>query len=250
MIEISNFIGYAENHRNLEFHTRSDSKLKYSKNLESQGPLWEYRDIKISYKRNSFGHRSKEYSSLDLDNYILCTGCSLSEGIGLPVEKRYSDVLANKLECDIYNMGIGGSGNDMIFYNLITWFNTVPKKPKLVVIGWTSENRFLTKTKRQINLYNTSVITGEQFLSMGDQLKYFKSKSDLLKILIRKIITVPIIEIPWFSDTTENTDSLHVVPLPNKLQVDYARDLVHPGIKTNQNIASLIFDYIRSKNLM
>ena len=164
MLEISNFIGYPENARFEYFHGRIDSKQTYDNNLKVMGPDWEYSKMFLTYKRNSFGHRSKEFSDLNLDNYILCTGCSIAEGIGLPVSKRYSDVLASMLNCDMYNLGLGGSGNDAIFYNLVTWFATVPIKPKLVVIGWTSESRFLTEKNNSIKLYTTSVNEIEYFL--------------------------------------------------------------------------------------
>jgi hypothetical protein len=249
MLEISNFIGYPENARFEYFHGHKDSKQTYDNNLKVMGPDWEYAKMFLTYKRNSLGHRSKEFSELNLDNYILCTGCSISEGIGLPVNKRYSDVLAYMLNCDMYNLGLGGSGNDVIFYNLVTWFTSVPIKPKLVVIGWTSENRFLVDHDDQISLSTASDLEVEDFLLAGDELNYFASKTSLMKKLIRKIITVPIIEIPWHADATLEKP-IHAVHYGQNKIVDLARDLTHPGIKSNQIIAETIYEYINTNVLL
>jgi hypothetical protein len=187
----------------------------------------------------------------NLNNYILCTGSSIAEGIGLPVNKRYSDVLASMLNCDMYNLGLGGSGNDAIFYNLVTWFATVPIKPKLVVIGWTSESRFLTEKDNSIKLYNPSVNEIKDFLVMGDSIGYFSSKTALLKNLIRKIISVPIIEIPWNNDSYIGLgESIHTLKYTQQEQVDLARDLIHPGIKTNHNIGVMLYNYINGNSLL
>lgn len=251
MLEVSNFIGYPKKSRN-SLYTITDSQEKYVKNLESLGSSWEYASLSVSYIRNSFGHRSKEYSELNLENYILCTGCSMVEGIGLPVSKRYSDVLSSMLGCDMYNLGLSGSGNDVIFYNLMSWFSYVPQKPKLVIIGWTGENRFFTiPSGKHIKIHCPSEDSQEEFIVSGDKLKYFTSKSDWIKNITRKIINVPIIEIPWVNDTTTILgEPEHVITIPPCSNDDKARDLVHPGINTNAHIASTIFEYIRSKNLI
>jgi hypothetical protein len=149
----SSFIGYPAIVRNQEFHGESDSKEKYIKSLDTRGSEWEYRDLKISYIRNNNGHRSKELSELDLNNYILCTGSSTVEGIGLPVQYRYSEVLANMLNSDVYNLAIGGSGNDIIFYNLVTWFSKIKQKPKLVVINWVDELRYYVEKDQIIKIH-------------------------------------------------------------------------------------------------
>lgn len=247
----SDYIGYTNNLRFSHFHGKIDSNKNYINNLEVIGPDWEYAKMPLTYERNSFGHRSKEFSDLNLDNYILCTGCSLSEGIGLPVNKRYSNVLASMLNCDMYNMSIGGSGNDVIFYNLVTWFTNVPIKPKLVVIGWTSRDRFLTEKNNLIKLYNRSHDEVEDFLVMGDDIDYFSSKTALLKNLIRKIISVPIIEIPWSNESpNELGKPIHTVKFTQEDNVDSARDLMHPGIKSNHNIAVMLYNYINSNSLL
>lgn len=193
ILELSTFIGYTIAHRD-ELYSGTDKEKSYKDNLNSLGHDWEYATTQVSYKRNSFGHRSKEFSELNLDNYILYVGCSFIEGIGIPVHARHSDVLASMLKCDMYNLGIGGSGNDAIFYNLITWLSTVKQKPKLIIIGWTSEHRFFKINQKYVRLYNPHDSKIHDFLA-SDNIGYFKGKTHIIKKLARNIITVPTIEI-------------------------------------------------------
>lgn len=129
----SSFIGDPNPNTTLLF-SGTDTEQKFQKVKKTLGKDWEYTNTKISYIINSNGHRSAEISDIDLNNYILCTGCSITSGIGIPVLSRYSDIVSSSLNCDLYNLAIASTGNDVIFYNLVTWFAEVKYKPKLVII--------------------------------------------------------------------------------------------------------------------
>lgn len=243
------FLGYMTFLRNAAYHGKLDSKQAYEKNLKKLGPDWEYAKLDFSYKRNSLGHRSGELSELDVTNYILFTGCSVTEGVGIPADRRYSNVLSSMLKCDMYNLGLAATGNDVIFYNLISWFSHVKEKPKLVIIQWTGENRFFTfkhNNKSSVDLYGPWDDKSNDFMHSGDSINYFSSKKTYIKNLCRKIIDVPIIEIPWLSNDID--DAKHHVKFDNTF--DCARDLIHPGIKSNQVYAELIYDYINTNVLL
>lgn len=252
------FIGYSKNYRYSPFQGKLDSKENYIKNSQSKGDDWEYKNMYFDYKRNSFGHRSKELTELNLDNYILCTGCSLVEGIGLPIEKRWSDILAKKLNCDMYNLGLGGTGNDVIFYNLVNWFTNIEIKPKLVIIGWSSTNRFITINSKYDNITEDSAIFKiytphtediENFIVDGDEINYFNTKTFLFKNLIKKIIQVPIIEVPWMLEC-DNNPNVSEIKFDINFVIDRARDLMHPGIKSNQKCAEVLYNYIKENKLL
>lgn len=242
------FFGYHIFLKNATYHGESDSKYAYKKHLKDLGPDWEYANLDFSYERNSLGHRSCELSDLDTKNYILCTGCSLTEGIGIPVDRRYSNVLSSMLNCSLYNLGLAGTGNDIIFYNLVSWFSQIKEKPKLVVIQWTGENRFFTFKHNNISSVNLHGPWHDDnhFISTGDSINYFNSKKTYIKKLCRKIIDVPVIEIPWMLNGID--DAKHQVKFSNS--IDLARDLIHPGIKSNQVYAELIYEYINTNVLL
>ena len=240
----SSYIGYPEFARNLEFHGKTDSKEKFEKNSLELAD-WDYKKIIVNYVRNSYGHRSKDFSELNLDNYILCIGCSITEGVGIPVDTRYSDVLAKLMKCDLYNLALGGTGNDIIFYNLTTWFNAVKQRPKLVVIQWTEPVRFTLCEQNSFSLHSLWDNKTQDFIIQGDELGYFSTKTEMYKQLIRKIIDVPTIEIPWF--TLPDVNQLNTVHIEDCC-VDFARDFIHMGIRSNELFAIKLHKHIEKYN--
>ena len=63
-------------------------------------------------ENNNFtGERAQE---IILNNYILFTGCSHTKGVGLALEDTYPYLLAQKLNCDYYNLALGGTGQDVM----------------------------------------------------------------------------------------------------------------------------------------
>lgn len=247
-INRSPFIGYTEDKKYEKF-SGTDSLSKFNESIKKMGTNWEYLNLDFDYVRNSYGHRSPEISEINLDNYILFTGCSFTEGLGLPVNKRYSDIVASMLNCDLYNLGLAGSGNDIIFYNLLTWLSTVKQKPKLIVLQWTIDNRFMIIEKNQnIEIYGIWSKVLEKFIVDGEAYDYFKSKTTYFKQLVRKLFDVPIIEIQCMINMSFAEDEpKHKILFTDK--VDYARDLIHPGIKANQMLAEKVFNYIKNREL-
>lgn len=237
MYQIFNgFLGYPENRRNENFST-ADAKEKFIKNLKIQGPDWYFRkNPNISYVRNSLGHRCKDVSEIDLDNYILTTGCSQTEGIGLPIEKTYSYLLAEKLQCDYYNLGLEGTGIDTMIHNLTIWMNTY-KKPKLLVVRWPEITRYILY--RSDSEDYTSIgpwITDDKckyFILLGDEIKFFASVFILARIKIDSFNIPTIYVCPGLIPSYE-------APTHHKVfskEVDKARDMDHSGIITNMNVS-------------
>lgn len=248
------FIGYPASHKNTNF-SGSDSEEKFLKSKSEKEESWEYNSMPISYIRNEYGHRSGKITELNLDNYILFTGCSITEGIGIPVESRYSNLLSDMLKCDIYNLGLGGTGNDIIFYNLMSWFSIIKTKPKLVVLQWTSEYRYAIIDKENtsdVSIYGPWNEPEKNFLIEGSNNGYFVSKKSMFEQLIKKVIDVPIIEIiPHHVNRKNEPTSRYQLFTPMKeLLGDVARDLSHPGIKSNKMLSEKLFNLIKKEELL
>ena len=121
---------------------QTDSEDKFYENKEKLGEDWYYYEKEIEYKYNSWGYRAKEFS--ELGDYILVFGCSFTEGIALHYDDIWSTKLAKKLNLDVFNLGAGGSGPDVAYYNTILFHNFLlktKKLPKYVIYQWTFENR-------------------------------------------------------------------------------------------------------------
>jgi len=236
-------LGFTWAGQKLLFHG-SDSKELYEQNLRKQPSDWYYRTHTITYNYNKQGHRCKELRDVDLNNYILFAGDSNTEGMGLELETTHPYITAKKLNISYYNLALGGTGMDAVFYNLQTWLCKFPK-PKYVVICLSEPVRFLAKVKS-----NTTVFRGygphvdqtnvKQFLSTGDEVGYFDARmmmyanmlSNLLQNIPHNFISVIDWQVPYIDHKIFNYYG-------NK-DSDTVRDLMHPGI----NVNSVISDYL------
>lgn len=236
----SGFIGFDDASTIREW-SGGDVQEKFRTHCETLPDTWYYRNASITYNINENGHRSKKLSELNLDNYLLFLGCSITEGVGLEQSKTYAAVLSKKLGCDYYNMGLGATGIDVITHNLMIWFATIPKKPKAVVIQWPDFTRNLTGSSVE-NLETRGMWQNNEdynrFVDLGISLEFFSAKKLLTRNLIKRIITVPTVEFGL-----NNIIPLHDDVLSIK-RIDLARDLGHPGIKSNENFAEVLYDHL------
>jgi hypothetical protein len=249
MLLNNDFIGYAQHECNVLF-SGSDTETLYIKNLKTKPDDWYYRTNRIRYIRNNNGHRCKEIRDIDLTNYILYAGCSHTEGIGLELEKTYPYLLSKSLSCDYYNLGIGGSGIDVLLHNLIVWFGTVKQKPKLVIIQWPFWARYARFIREPTNatLLSTRISTvggvNDPTLMEGESVHYFKTIEHLAKIKLNHMIDVPIINIGLAEYPSIINDDFIIFDY-----LDYARDL-HFGIESHKNLASKLYYRINKINTL
>jgi hypothetical protein len=257
MISLNNdFLGYHPKEHKVNF-SGSDTAERFIANLKLQPEDWYYRNNPISYSRNKNGHRCKDIEDIDLDNYILFSGCSHTEGIGLRLEDSYAYLLSNKLNMDYYNLAVGGTGTDAVNYNIATWFAKVKKPPKLVIVQWPhhvrATTRFFENPHNYIPepWYNYGIWSSRDtnnkkhkeignFLVSGEDIGYFKSLRILAKTLVHNIAQCPIIEVT--TDYDELNTGEHQL-----IQVDQARDISpsmprgHMGIKSEVINSQLLY---------
>lgn len=113
---------------------------------------------KIQYRLNDYGFRSEiNYSDLlhnKLGDYIVCLGCSHTEGIGVDVNDRWSEVLGRKLKLSVMNVGLT-SGTETwcqyMYHNIefmhgdkkpIAYFSLQPPARRLTIMDGRRVNFF------------------------------------------------------------------------------------------------------------
>lgn len=234
-------IGYIEVCHNQLF-SGSDTLENYRAKLKVKPADWYYRDVEISYIRNSIGHRCKDVSQLDFDNYIMFAGCSHTEGIGLELEKTYPYLLSEKLKCDYYNIAIGGAGLDTVMHNLTVWLNTY-KKPKLLVLQWPHLLRSLivdsTDQVKSISIHDD---TYKNFLLVGDEIKYFQSIALLEKIKIDSFG----LKTCHVTGNDSNVTNIGITKSAKFIELDQARDN-HNGIMSHAMLAEKLYQQISTE---
>ena len=96
----------------------TDTKELFLKNLnnpEKRKQLEKYNwvNTKIEYSFNSAGYRSIEFDAND--NGFMVLGCSFTSGVGLHVHQIWPELLSNKLNQPVWNLGVGGTGLDTAY---------------------------------------------------------------------------------------------------------------------------------------
>jgi hypothetical protein len=123
----------------------TDTRELFETNLRKMPANWNYRTKEVTYRRDSLGYRSKEISEIDPSNFFVVYGCSFTEGVGLAEDETWYHTLANDLEMDYLNYGLGGTGAECIHLNSISFVNNSPYKPKFVVLQWPAVGRQMWK---------------------------------------------------------------------------------------------------------
>jgi hypothetical protein len=238
----NDFIGEDANNINVNFlHGNGDSEENYLANLKTQPDDWYYRENKVEYSFNSYGHRSKEIKELDFDNYLLFIGCSHTQGVGVKLENTYPHIISKNFKCDYYNLGMSATGIDVLEYNLLTWFFKFNKRPKAVIAQLPDHSRFLSCYPGYDNLIpNGSWNIGsdknvEKLLVNGEDTGFFHARKNISYRLINTVVQVPTIRLNYGSQVMY--DSVDEVRFR---RLDLARDLSHPGIESHKAVADTV----------
>ena len=100
---------------------------------------WE--QVKITYDLNSQGYRAKEWSEYDWENTIVMVGDSCTTGVGIPNNLTVSEILSRRIGKEVVNLGVNGSSNMFVLYNLarvVKHFN-----PYAVIVQWSVPDRYV-----------------------------------------------------------------------------------------------------------
>jgi len=221
----------------------TDTEESFTAHLTTQPNDWYYRNCSITYEFNNLGHRCKNLDDIDQSNYILFTGCSNTVGIGLELEKTYSYIVADKLGCDYYNLALGATGIDAMMHNLSLWLGKIKERPKAIVIQWPNEARFLLMDKLGVAPRPQGVWSNERdvtgFISAGSYNGFFQSRKKIAYKFVEAFSNdINIVNI----DTADTKDMKNFIRWPH---LDYARDLMHTGIETNETLGLSVLDFLR-----
>lgn len=222
-----------------------DEYENFQKNLDKMPNDWYYRTADISYKYNSLGHRCKEISDIDFNNYILFIGCSHTEGIGLEIEKSYPYLVSQALGMDYYNLGIAASGIDVLEYNLLTWHYKFQKLPKLVVIQWPDPSRFVTKSIDTEHILPHGSWSKQEnikkFLASADITGFLNARRNISAQLVQRYVKSPLVKLSFNNIVQYDNDSAFI------RRLDFARDMYHCGIKSHDQICKTVIQEFNAR---
>jgi hypothetical protein len=210
----------------------TDNEKVFKKNLKKKKKEnWLYKTKKISYQTNEQGFRNKPFEEVAWEDSIVVLGCSNVFGVGLAVEDTLCFQLEKILNIPVVNLGVGGTGIDFACWNSLRLHNFYPR-PKAIVQIWSSLGRYT-----DYNNHDHYVCYIPHQHSIHHRLNwtyrslhYIESDKALWK---NKAIYY---EGSFFHD---NYFTMY----------DQARDLMHPGIKSNLAAAEKIAENLTKQGI-
>ena len=229
------FCGFA----NQEVHWISplDSQERYQYHLKTQRHELErhgWIDSYFTYRFNSQGFRCREF---DLTPSLMTLGCSWTMGVGLPEHQVWPYLVSQELQLSCWNLGVGGSSNDTAFR---LGAHYIPRlRPKIVALLSPHYSRLeiISGEFNNYNLLPNNIPTGlDEFyrhwidVESNSQLNQQKNILALKHICQENDAKFVFLKIDFVSSCL--------------YEKDFARDLSHPGVRTQKNIARCFLDLI------
>ena len=212
-----------------------DSEERYQFNLKN-----DYRRLEqfgwldnhdFTYKFNSHGFRCNEFTDQDS---IMFLGCSHTVGVGLPLEKTFSQIVSKKLNLQCANLAVPATSNDTAFRLSFNW---IPKlKPKIVVLMSPDPARFELLLKN--GKFNFMPIPEPQEKYKGFYYDWIMHNDNSgLNQEKNKLATENIAN--HYGCKFIFLDALSTIKY-----IDYGRDLWHCGVENNKVIADILLEKI------
>lgn len=207
----------------------SDNETTYKQNLIDNRSVLErleYIDYSIDYQFNSEGFRSPEFNqSFD----ILCFGCSFTFGTGLKYEHTWPAVLGQITNMSCANLGHPGSSNDTVFR--FADYYLAKLKPKYAIWLQTDSGRLeIINGATSLNL----IPAHDHICAQDNYIKFWVDTEYNQEINLRKNTLA-------FEKICDSLSIKSIIVKRDQLkQIDLARDLSHPGPKSQKQLAELI----------
>jgi len=249
VLEYNRSINPQREPKHSEYHGPSDSV---------QGRRADYTGPEYSYRFNDQGFRSPELTAND--PCVVSFGCSVTMGQGVPEEKRFANLVAERYNLNHYCFAAGGSDNLCIFKNFTSFLhnNQEGLDTRLVVILWSFPSRVSICRLDARGLPWERTLVNQDSYPEDDKLAdyhlgWIKHSADLYTLQFvkaadvmanlagLKIVQLCIEEIktPYrHIDSFYSKSEWYKYPSPLGV-VDLGRDQ-HPGMISHQNIADII----------
>ena len=220
----------------------SDSESAYLKNIQCPEKKQQlqnlgYLNVEIEYKFNQDGFRTHE---LDQSFDIVCFGCSFTMGTGVHLTDTWPGQLETITGFKIANLGHAGSSNDTAFRFAEHYLKKL--KPKYAIWQQTDSHRLellddhipLSQNILASDTHNSCAndyFIKTWFSSSSNQLLNFQKNTLAFKQLCNDL------NIQYLILPRQSWQDLLRQQISN---IDYARDLQHPGKKLYQQLADHI----------
>lgn len=216
-----------------------DTLELFEANRIKQSIHWPYHTKEVKYTLNSHGYRAAEFNTVDWANSILMFGCSFTFGVGVDDADTLPARFASLVDSPVVNMGIGGA-SAMHMWALTTQLVDQNITPKACIYIWPGPNRVAVFEEGNHHRCWGPWTTPEKG-NLGPWYweHHGEAYFNLAKVSVMQQWPKSVRQYHWtWNDYTYKIGGTFTGPLLET--VDYARDLIHPGIDSAKAWAQII----------
>lgn len=212
-----------------------------------------YGPTDIEYKYNNYGFRCDDFDNWKNHQHrILYAGCSMTEGIGLPLNDIWPTLLHNKI-CENYDINIpywtiasGGTGIDQLVRYLYNVKDLL--RPQVIISYLPGKERRELAYETRWGPWSLETLEGRNTKVFLDErlIEYQTEKNLAMLDMILKEIDCYFL----FSSSMADFDIKNYIDSPRFIQrphvpeqYDVARDGIHAGPNTNRIMADRAYDF-------
>ena len=221
---------------------RTDDEQLFNDNLIKQPADWYYRTHPVNYTLNRRGYRTKEFDDIDWANSVVIFGCSNAFGVGIDDSDTISSKLSEIIGMPVINMGIEGSSIQIALHNSIILRDRYPM-PRGVIHMWSDYSRTVYYNTRSID--NLGAWSERKF---GIHPYFAAWNEDGAHGRSHALLASKTSKLLWgdtnYFEATYFESTATLLKCPTLSFLDYARDYVHPGIKSSINAANIMAKHL------
>jgi hypothetical protein len=182
---------------------------------------------KIEFIYNEYGYRTHSFQNIT-NNYILISGCSLTEGHGLDYEQSWGAKIEKNLNLPVINLAKGGANGEFVSQNLCNWLNNDYAKPKIVIAQWPNPFRAIHWQAGQAQFILNQIADNLYKLKITQGVEHFYSS--WVKSIITLNDTCKQLSIPILNLCFEGIDTVEpVIEILSQYDITLHMDLKLPG---------------------
>lgn len=211
----------------------------------------------FDYKYNNYGFRCDDFDDWRKFPYrILFAGCSMTEGIGVPLEDVWPKILHKKIcehyeiEMPFWSVAVGGTGIDQLVRYIYNAKDLL--RPHIIISYLPSKERREPAFEIPWGHWSLDYPDGKNtrvFLDPG-LIEYQTEKNLAMLDMILKEINCTFLfsSSMWDFNISDYIDSPRFIQRPHiPEQYDLGRDGLHAGPETNKIMAERVFNDFRPK---
>lgn len=214
----------------------TDSQWRWAKNSNDPVTKKTLEDLgwssdNIQYTFNEHGFRADEF----VGDGVMFLGCSLTAGIGMDLERSWTNIVSKYLNLKNWNMGQGAGSPDTCFRMAYHWLHILKPKYVCVLLPFAIRKEVLVAGGDILSYYPMMPECGpfySNWISTPDNATLSSAKNAMAIQKMCDDANIPVIWGDW--DVVERSPE------------DLGRDLIHPGAEWNAGIAEYFIQNIEN----